>query len=74
MTTAAEAILATDCADLANKLACVNRQNDILASRVMRLNGLIVARDNEITALQVQLGDLQAQLDLARAGVLELTY
>jgi hypothetical protein len=74
MTTGAEAIATTNCADLRLKLECVNRQNDVLASRVMRLNGLILARDNEIAALTAANERLQAELDAARAGLLKLPY
>lgn len=72
MTTAAEAIIRTECADLRTKLQTAERRIVDLEGCKFRLNGLIVARDVKIAELHDQLSKAYAELDALRAG--ELPY
>ena len=48
MTTAAELIDSTNCADLQHANEELQRQNNILTGRVQRLNALLVLRERKI--------------------------
>ena len=58
MTTAAELLAQTDCADLRKANESLQRQNDILTGRVHRLNAQLELRDREITRLVAELAAL----------------
>lgn len=74
MTTAAELLARTDCADLRRDNEDLQRQNDVLTGRVARLNALLVIKEREAEAMEAAIITLQAELDAARAGLLELPY
>ena len=74
MTSAAEAIARTECADLHRRIAALERTITAAEACKFRLNWLLGVRDSEIDALNRQLAKLQAELDAAREGVLELPY
>ena len=74
MTSAAEAIAHTECADLHRRIDALEKTIAAGVACKSRLNALIVARDNEIDALNRQIAKLQAELDAIRAGLLELPY
>lgn len=64
MTTAAELDARTAC-DLCRQLTSAQNTIAELQATKFRLNGLIVARDREIDALQARAEALQAELDAA---------
>jgi hypothetical protein len=74
MTTAAEAILSADCADLSRQLATANAALAELRACKLRLNALIVARDREINTLQGTIARLEAELTEARTGIVAPPY
>ena len=74
MTSAAELDARTRCADLARQLSIAQMTIAELQACRLRLNALVVVRDTDIDALHMAVTRLQAELDAARAGLLELPY
>jgi hypothetical protein len=72
MTTAAEAIARTDCADLKRRLLVLQDKLDMRDSTVFRLNALLVIYERERDVAEATIARLTAELAAARAG--ELPY
>jgi hypothetical protein len=74
MPTAAELAARTDCADLEKRLDAQDTVIKSLNERIMRLNGLLVARDQKIDYLTAANEQLEAALVELRAGRQVLTF
>lgn len=71
MTTAAELLARTDCADLRAANEDLQRQNDILAGRVQRLNALLVLREREIDNQTAAIEEMSGDLERLRKGEID---